>query len=109
MKTQSVFLEEQNKILRLDPPPPLHHHPELLGTVDSLFLGIAKPPFHLYAQPFSSLQSPPLQNFPSTFGTHPLQESMGSLPFNLAWLVGSLHFFPLAFMGFFYEITKFFI
>ncbi len=41
-------MEKKDKIPRLNPPPPLHHPPELLGTVDSLFCGIAKPAFHLY-------------------------------------------------------------
>ena len=93
VKPQFVLLKEEGKMFGLNSFPPLHHLPELQGMVDPLFFSKPQSPFHLNGQPFPPLCSPSLQNFPAAFGAHPLQESMGPLPSELAGLIGPLHFF----------------
>jgi len=93
VKTQSVLLKEEGEMPGLNSLPPPHYFPELQGVLDPLFLSKPQSPFHLNGQPFPALCSPSLQNFPTAFGTHSLQESMGPLPSELTRLIGPLHFF----------------
>jgi hypothetical protein len=93
VKPQFVLLKEEGEMFGLNSFSPPYYLPELQGMVDPFFFSKPQSPFHLNGQPFPPLCSPPLQNFPAAFGAHPLQESMGPLPFELAGLIGPLHFF----------------
>ena len=93
VKPQFVLLKEEGEMFGLNSLSRPHYLPELQGMVDPLFLSKPQSPFHLNGQPFPPLCSPSLQNFPAAFGAHPLQKSMGSLPSELAGLIGTLHFF----------------
>ena len=91
--SQFILLKEEGEMFGLNSLSYPYYLPELQGTVDPLFLSKPQSPFHLNGQPFPPLCSPSLQNFPAAFGAHPLQESMGPLPSELAGLIGPLHFF----------------
>jgi len=92
MKPLFVLPKEESEMSGLGSLSPLHYLPELQRIVDSLFFSKPQRPLHLNGQPFPSLLSPSLQDFAAAFGTHPLQESMGSVPFEVAGLIGPLHF-----------------
>jgi len=49
----------------------------------------------LNSQPLSSLHSPSLQDISTAPGAHSFQKSVGSLPFDIAWLIGPFHRSPL--------------
>jgi hypothetical protein len=91
--SQFVLLKEEGEMFGLDSLSCPYDLPELQGMVDPLFLSKPQSPLHLNGQLFPPLCSPSLQNFPAAFGAHPLQESMGPLPSELAGLIGPLHFF----------------
>ena len=91
VKPQFVLLKEEGEMFGLNSFSPPYYLPELQGMVDPLFFSKPQSPFHLNGQPFPPLCSPSLQNLPAAFGAHPLQESMGPLPSEIARLICSLH------------------
>ncbi len=130
MECVVVFLGEEDKASRGDPPAKFHNRSEILRLTNPFLF--CKPERILYdvparhlsaewifvpssrtqnsnGQPFPSLHSPPLQNISAAPGTHPLQESMSSFASEIAGLVRPFHRIPLYRSGLFFEIIKLFI
>ena len=78
-RNKSVLLFRQTNIINLDKNP----FWQIVGKTNGWRLG---------GQPLSTLLSSPVDNSSSRLGWHPMQKTMRSGAFNLAWLVRSFHF-----------------